>query len=71
MNWVRRPRRKRLEWQVEMARRRGMWKAVAEIAENEDELRRYAQTLAVKAERLAEAKQQLLAAGSHQSAVRG
>ena len=52
MSWVRRPRRKRLEWQVEMARRRGMWKAVAEIAADESELRQYAQTLAAKAERL-------------------
>jgi glycosyltransferase involved in cell wall biosynthesis len=52
MSWVRRPRRKRLEWQVEMARRRGMWKSVSEIAANERELRQYAEMLAVKAERL-------------------
>jgi hypothetical protein len=52
MSWLRRPRRKRLEWQVEMARRRGMWQAVAEIAGNESELRQYAHTLAAKAEGL-------------------
>jgi hypothetical protein len=38
---------------MEMAKRRGMWKAVAEIAANEDELRRYAENLATKAEGLA------------------
>jgi glycosyltransferase involved in cell wall biosynthesis len=52
MSWLRRPRRKRLEWQVEMARRRGMWQAVAEIAGNESELRQYAHALAAKAEGL-------------------
>jgi hypothetical protein len=56
MSWIRRPRRKRLEWQIEMARRRGMWKAVTEIADSEDQLRQYAQTLAVKAEKLAQEK---------------
>jgi glycosyltransferase involved in cell wall biosynthesis len=56
MSWLRRPRRKRLEWQVEMARRRGMWKAVREIAEHESELRQYAEMLAAKAERLAQVK---------------
>ncbi|MEY3481739.1 MAG: hypothetical protein RIQ71_2514 [Verrucomicrobiota bacterium] len=54
MSWLRRPRRRRLEWEMEMAKRRGMWKAVAEIAANEDELRRYAENLATKAEELAE-----------------
>jgi hypothetical protein len=56
MSWLRRPRRKRLEWQVEMARRRGMWKAVAEIADSESELRQYADILASKAEKLAQEK---------------
>lgn len=53
MSWLRRPRRKRLEWQVEMARRRGMRKAVAAIGDNQDKLRRYADILAEKAEGLA------------------
>jgi len=56
MSWLRRPRRRRLEWEMEMAKRRGMWKAVAEIAQRESELRQYAQTLADKAEKLAQGK---------------
>lgn len=56
MSWIRRPRRKRLEWQIEMARRRGMCKAVAEIASNEGELRHYSDALAEKAGKLAQAK---------------
>lgn len=52
MSWLRRPRRRRLEWEVEMARRMGMWKAVAEITDNAEELRDYATKLAGKAEKL-------------------
>jgi glycosyltransferase involved in cell wall biosynthesis len=54
MSWLRRPRRKRLEWEMEMAKRRGMWKAVAEISGSEGALRQYAEMLAAKADRLGE-----------------
>jgi len=54
MSWVRRPRRKRLQWEMEMAKRRGMWNAVAGIAGSEGELRQYAEMLAAKADRLEE-----------------
>ena len=54
MSWLRRPRRKRLEWEMEMAKRRGMWKAVAEIVGSEGELRQHAEMLAAKADRLGE-----------------
>ena len=56
MSYLRRPRLKRLEWEVAMARRRGMWKAVEETAKNKSELRQYAETLAEKAGRLTGAK---------------
>ncbi|MBE2181055.1 MAG: glycosyltransferase family 2 protein [Chthoniobacterales bacterium] len=47
--WVKRPRRRRLEWEIEMARREGMWKAVAQITGNAEELRDYAAELAERA----------------------
>lgn len=51
MSWLRRPRRKRLEWEIEMARRRGMRKAAAEIGAGAEELRAYAAKLDEKAGR--------------------
>lgn len=52
MSYVRRSRLRRLEWEVAMARRRGMWKALSELENNLSEFKAYAATLHAKAQRL-------------------
>lgn len=43
--WLRRPRQRRLEWRLEMARRAGMWEAVAEVDHKVEGLRDYSEIL--------------------------
>lgn len=52
MSFMRRGRLRRLEWEMTMSRRRGMWKAVREIRAGQHDLGAYAAALGEKAEKL-------------------
>jgi hypothetical protein len=52
MSWLRRPGRKRLEWEAEMSHRRGMHKAMADFDKDSAVFERYARELGTRSERL-------------------